>query len=343
VDVARAVTVSDSSQVAEARRAAGACATELGLTEVEIGQAALVATELATNLVKHGGGGAILVQPDTMDAADPHLDIIAIDKGRGMPDVRRCLEDGYSTAGSAGTGLGGVSRASRSLDVYSIAERGTVVVATVGAERRETGVPRLGLDLAALAVPYPGEWVCGDAITLLRSPLMLSALVTDGLGHGRNAAAASEAASGLFLELARTQPPGRQIERLHDGLRHTRGAAALALSIDLAAGQLTYCGVGNISAALFHAGGARRFVSHNGTLGHEFRRAQEFTLPWTEDALLVVHSDGISTHFKPDDYPGLAAHSPAAIAATVYRDHRRQRDDASVLVVRPARGGARSL
>ena len=42
-----------------------------------------MATELATNLVRHGGGGELLVQPVT-DGAATQLELLAIDRGPGM-------------------------------------------------------------------------------------------------------------------------------------------------------------------------------------------------------------------------------------------------------------------
>ena len=53
-------SVTEQSQVAEARRTAAAFVRDLGFGEQEMGRAALVATELATNLVKHAGGGEVL-------------------------------------------------------------------------------------------------------------------------------------------------------------------------------------------------------------------------------------------------------------------------------------------
>ncbi len=66
-------------------------------------------TELATNLLKHGGGGEILAERfDDSDGAG--IEVLALDRGSGMADVARCMQDGYSTAGSLGQGLGAASR-----------------------------------------------------------------------------------------------------------------------------------------------------------------------------------------------------------------------------------------
>ena len=38
-------------------------------------------------------------------------------------------------------------------------------------------------------------------------------------------------------------------------------------------------------------------VSHNGILGHHIGRVTEFQYPWSESAILIMCSDGISTHW----------------------------------------------
>src|SRR6185295_4768277 len=100
----------------------------LGFDAVECGRVALVATELCTNLQRHGDGRTLLV--DAFEDADgTGIDLIALDRGRGMADVDRCLADGYSTGGTPGTGLGAIKRAATRLDIWSAPSRGTVVLA----------------------------------------------------------------------------------------------------------------------------------------------------------------------------------------------------------------------
>ena len=52
-----------------------------------------------------------------------------------------------------------------------------------------------------------------------------------------------------------------------------------------------------------------------------------------------MHSDGLISHWKLDAYPGLALRDPALVAAVLYRDFQRGRDDVTVLVARAAGGG----
>ena len=122
-------------------------------------------------------------------------------------------------------------------------------------------------------------------------------------------------------------------------MRPTRGAAGAVAVIDHAARALRFCGVGNISGAVHAMGRRQGMVSHSGTLGHEARKVQPFEYVWPEGAVLVMHSDGIGTHWDLGRYPGLLSRHPALVAGVLYRDHRRDRDDASVVAVRDPAGG----
>jgi hypothetical protein len=73
-------------------------------------------------------------------------------------------------------------------------------------------------------------------------------------------------------------------------------------------------------------------VSQNGTVGHAVRKIQEFEYAWAEDASLILHSDGLATRWDLDRYPGLSARNPGLVAGLLYRDHRRDRDDVTVIV-----------
>src|SRR5580693_5924934 len=79
---------------------------------------ALVATELATNILKHGNGGEILVGTFG-EGAESGIELIALDKGGGISNVAASMADGYSTAGTAGKGLGAVMRQSHFVDIAS--------------------------------------------------------------------------------------------------------------------------------------------------------------------------------------------------------------------------------
>jgi serine/threonine protein phosphatase PrpC len=158
-------------------------------------------------------------------------------------------------------------------------------------------------------------------------------LLADGLGHGPGAAEASREAVAT-LARARELAPVTLLENVHAGLRSTRGAAVAIAHIDTASGQVRFSGAGNVSAILVNAANTQHMISHNGTVGHNIRKFQEFVYPWGEKTVLVMHSDGITTSWRLDEYPGLINRDPSLIAAVLYRDASRGRDDVCVVVGR---------
>ena len=166
-----------------------------------------------------------------------------------------------------------------------------------------------------------------------------SLVAVDGLGHGPYAAAA---AHGAIRELAHRpcSEPGKLVEAAHEALRITRGAALAAARIDFENDVVRFAGVGNIGAYVIDGDARRALVSHNGIVGHNMRKVQEFSVPFPQGAVCILHSDGIQTQWDLDKYPGLMARSPALIAAMLMRDFIRRRDDAMVLVVRRRVGRA---
>ena len=183
----------------------------------------------------------------------------------------------------------------------------------------------------------PGEQECGDAWIFQERARSVRLTLADGLGHGVHAADAAQAALRTARE--RIQEPAPELlGRIHGALRATRGAAVAVAEIDPAAQVLRFAGVGNISAIVVpESGPPRRLVSHAGTAGQEVRKTQEFTYPWDFRSILLMHSDGLQTHWSFDSYPGLLDRHPSVIAGVLYRDHTRGRDDVSVVVAREVR------
>src|SRR5690606_14957026 len=103
-------------------------------------------------------------------------------------------------------------------------------------------------------------------------------------------------------------------------LKSSRGAAAAVALVDPEAESVTYCGIGNIAAGIFGAGRDRRLVSMNGILGGASHRMMEFEYEWSEGAVLLVHSDGVSARWQSRRWPALWSRHPGAIAGVVYRD-----------------------
>jgi hypothetical protein len=264
------------------------------------------------------------------------LTIVAIDKGRGMANVNAAMRDGYSTSGTQGTGLGAVRRATASLDIYSLPDRGTVVLCSV-----EDDAPRSSpiLDAPArivvggIALPKPPEDQNGDAWTAVPGRDVYTVAVIDGLGHGPIASTASSAAVRVIVERAE-QPLERLMEDMHAALRGTRGAAVGIARIHSSLKRVDFLGVGNIAGTIVTDDSQRKTVSLPGIVGHEMRKLQIFSYPWAASSVLVLHSDGVSASWNPAAFPGLMQYDPTLIAAALYRDHCRGNDDATVVVAK---------
>ena len=184
-----------------------------------------------------------------------------------------------------------------------------------------------------VCLPKSGEVACGDSCHVQNTGNGRTViLIADGLGHGLQAADASRQAVKVLRDNLHHDTT-RIVESIHAALRSTRGAAIAVAEVRRGQGELRFTGVGNISASILMNGSNRSLVSHNGTAGAEARRIQEFTYPWADDALLVMHSDGLGSQWQLGKYPGLRFKDPSVIAGVLYRHFRRERDDVTVLVM----------
>lgn len=320
------IPLDEPSRVGEARRAALRVAQESGCSEVLLGKIGVVVTEAATNATHHARHGALLLRAEKGDR--PGLEMICYDRGPGMADIDRCLTDGFSTRGTAGNGLGAMRRIADRFNLYSTPGRGTVLAMAVGGAAAADPQYRLG----AISVCAKGESQCGDAWAVHKLPDRLRIVVADGLGHGPLAAAAAETA----LRVVQDNPTlglGELMQLGHRALRSTRGAAVVVAEILFAERKLRYSGVGNISGVLMGPGTSRGLMSHAGIVGHEMLRSVQLDFAWPQRGCLVLHSDGLSAKWNLEPYPGLLAQHPSLIAATVFRDTSRGRDDATVLAL----------
>ena len=153
-----------------------------------------------------------------------------------------------------------------------------------------------------------------------------------------------ERAVRMVLEHAGEHPESN-LRALHEGMRASRsnrGAVAAVAEIDWRQRELRYAGAGNVAGTIVPiAGKASNLVSHAGTLGQNVTRFQEFVYPWPDQGLLILHSDGLSSHWELESYPGLTRKPPSLIAGVLYRDFASREDDVVVLVGRERQGKSR--
>jgi len=322
--------VVDPSHVGEARRLAVEYASSMGMTEEDCGKIAIAVTEMASNLIKHAGNGKILCEPLGSNGSRG-LRVLSLDKGAGIPDVAVALQDGYSTYGSCGNGLGAVRRLSTVFDLYSVPGFGTCIVCELWPHKKPGASNCFSLGVVSLAVR--GESENGDGWAIRDNADHSFFMVVDGLGHGIFAAEAAREAERV-LNNSHSTSASSLLRDCHDALKKTRGAAGAIAEISQTKGTLTFAGIGNTSATVIDQRSRRGIASHNGTLGHQIHKIQEFTVPWHKDSILIMHSDGLGTKWDLNEYPGLASKHPSIIAAMLYRDFQRERDDVTVMVAK---------
>ncbi|GAA4607524.1 SpoIIE family protein phosphatase [Actinoallomurus liliacearum] len=322
------LSVSDESQVHGAVAATTAAARTAGLDARSTARCELLATELATNLVKHAYGGRLLV------TASGHgvVQLAAVDRGPGIADVPASMADGYTTTSSLGGGLGTCRRVATRFDLYSRPGQGTVVLARVGAAAEESAD---GIEVGGVLTPHPAESVVGDGYGVAWEGDRLTVAVVDGLGHGPRAAEARQATLDLAGRHTVTDV-SRLLRELDTGLRTTRGVAAGVAQVDGWGRRLTYGCVGNVTGRLYPPREGRTLLCMPGILGAGVptRSHRLDSADWTDPALLVMHTDGINGRWRLEDYPEVDRHHPAILAALIWRDAHRGNDDATVVVIR---------
>ena len=329
--------IRDGEDVGALRRTVTSLATTC--TGIRAGDAALIATELATNIVRHAtGGGEVLLRRVTGG-----IELLAIDRGPGMDQVTRLGHPGsprparpvgpVRAGAGLSVGLASVARLATTFDLYSSPPEGTVVLARLlGYQPGHRWCRWGGVNVAVGEDEQSGDrWAVAANGTL-------AALVVDGLGHGALAAAASEAAVSVFGDEPLTDVAA-YVATAHRAMLGTRGAVLGICAIDPARQLLRYAGVGNIAGRVLTNGAGQGLLSRDGTLGTQLPvpRTEVVQHQWSPGATLILASDGIRSTWNPLAYPGLLGHDPAVVAATLLRDHERGSDDATVLVVQDLR------
>lgn len=301
-------------------------AMDLGFDETKLGRVSIVVNELCTNILKHAVRGVIIVVSNKES-----ISILAIDKGQGIINVSESLRDGVSTKGTAGTGLGAITRLSDRFDLYTQPEKGTVVLAAFDVSPRK----EKNYSVGGFSLPMKNEIVSGDSWTCKPDPInnLLRILVADGLGHGIFAHEASRAAVEEFERYSHENPL-IAVSNIHRCLKSSRGAAVGVAYIEFGTESLIYCGLGNISAQLVSAKKKKNLMTYNGTAGLVLRKTNAIPYSMASENTLIMHSDGLSTQWNPAEYSGLIQKDPLIIAGVIFRDAERGTDDVCIVVVK---------
>ncbi len=319
--------ITESSQVGDARRRAATLAGALGFSNEKISDISIIATEMASNLIKHATKGYLIVQALRSAGVTVGVEIFSIDKGPGMVDIQRCLEDGYTTAGSLGTGLGAIQRMSDQFDLISESEG-----SLLWSRNFDKHATPINASFSCICLPIDGEIACGDSWSVIENEYSKRFLVVDGLGHGQLAADVAQLCIEIFHSLP-TASLESVMRHLHDKLRTTRGGVVAIAEVPNLEGKGTFCGIGNISTTVESTASPRQhLLSDPGIVGYEARKFRTSSFNWDSNSILIMHSDGCSNQWGLSDHSGLVFKPAALIAGTLFRDCRKAHDDCTILV-----------
>ena len=320
--------VSQPADVLIASSAADALAAGLGFSDHDRAEVILVVRELATNIVKHAGEGEVILA-----VVSGSLQVTAVDRGPGIADVDEAVTDGFSTAGSLGYGLGTVNRLMDDMVITSRRGQGTSVTARRAPRREEPDAGRCPYDVGVASAPKPGVEENGDSFVIVTRGHRLLVGVIDGVGHGGLAHVASSTAR-RYVEGHADQPLEAIMRGTARACRGTRGVVMALARLDWRAETLEFCSIGNIEARVEGGPKPESFIVRRGILGVNSPEARATMQPMDRRSVLVMHSDGVATHWEHGSAERLLALPASEAAAGILARYARETDDATVIVVK---------
>lgn len=191
------------------------------------------------------------------------------------------------------------------------------------------------VEIGAASATLPGELVSGDVpvVEPFQGGVLVAAI--DGLGHGGEAAQAALRAQSVLEDHAGAPLPAL-FERCHARLARTRGVAMSLAAFHQREHRLTWLGVGNVEGMLLRAEAAPGAPSESilllgGVVGYQLPNLRPSTTHVAPGDTLVLTTDGIESAFRY----GLRAEGPSQrLADRILSEHRRESDDALVIVAR---------
>ncbi|HEY7496725.1 MAG TPA: ATP-binding SpoIIE family protein phosphatase [Candidatus Tectomicrobia bacterium] len=333
-DIQHTLRVSQMSDVNTAGQLAQAMALALGFNETASAEVAIATSELASNLVKHARGGTLTLTPLTEEKR-VGLHIESQDRGPGIADIEQALTDGFSTAGSLGNGLGAVNRLMDTCEITS--QPGTESGTRIVCQRwlRADGHPFVPgpLTFGAATRPHPRMTVNGDAFVIKQWHAGALVGVIDGLGHGPFAHHAAQAAR-QYVESHFDQPLRAIFQGVDRTCRATRGVVMALARFDRTGTQLSFASIGNVETRVFGSPESLPLIVRRGIVGGNAPTPVSTEHRWVPGNILVLLSDGVTTHWRWKDVAHLATVSATVMAQQLLRRFAKDTDDATVVVVK---------
>lgn len=188
------------------------------------------------------------------------------------------------------------------------------------------------VELGVAARTLAGQSISGDRYVFqpFSDGVLLAAI--DGIGHGNEAANASELTCAI-LKAHAAEPVTALARRCHDHLRSTRGVVMSLAAFDVVRNLLTWLGIGNVQGVLRRSGrplaSEESLLVRAGVVGSQLPRLQASVLPVASGDTLILATDGVRSGFACAIPFAL---SPQKTAQAILDAHSKGTDDALVLV-----------
>ncbi len=197
-------------------------------------------------------------------------------------------------------------------------------------EALKNGFAIIGIASQALR----GQSISGDTPAFIEFSDGLLVAAIDGLGHGTEAAKASQQAAEVLGNCA-NQSVTSAVKQCHEQIQNTRGVVMSVASFNATDNTMTWLSVGNVEAYLLRADFSHRdkrfILMRGGVVGQSLPPLREETLDVSSGDTLVMATDGIRSGFTQGLDPRA---SPQEIADKILAHFAKETDDALVIAVR---------
>lgn len=172
---------------------------------------------------------------------------------------------------------------------------------------------------------------CGDAGLILEDEDRLFLAVVDALGHGEIAQQQADASLAYLTGNYRLPLP-QMMQGLHTHLRGGRGVVASLCRLQVDSGELSYVSIGDTQVRKLNGDG-HRICSRPGVIGYQIRTPIEGRMQLITGDVLLLHSDGIASHFNDWDET-LLEQGASDIATELLARYGKRHDDNICLVLK---------
>lgn len=328
------MVISTPAEVIAIRRIAREMASEMGFDESTREEIGLVVSELASNITKYAPRGIITLS-QICDLHRKGLVIEAEDEGEGFVNIHVSMQDGVSTAGTLGVGLGAVNRLMDEFDILQREDRtGTRIICKRFLHNNTNYGKHCPFNFGVVSRQKPSETMNGDTFIIkhIRNATLVG--VIDGVGHGILAAQAANAAR-QYIEQHADSSLFELFKGVDRACASTRGVVMALAVFDWSKNSFHFASVGNIEASIFHGHHEKpKFIVRRGIVGKHAPQPVITENKWHAGNILALHSDGISSHWSWHDFSTYTSHPAQVIAEHIYNANQKNHDDATIVIVK---------